>query len=507
MGSGTCSTTTSSTRGGRRLPIAACRAGTAPWCAQPASAARRRTRPTWPATRPTRVREWDSCFSLDHSYIHGGSVRSSGRRRYRQWMTHKLAGWIDQFGTSGCVGCGRCITWCPVAIDITEEAAAIRATSHATIEDLLAENAALRQARARASRADRGLRPQPHVRRPASTCCARAIRPTLLRPPSGDVALETYAPQRGAVTIETVHDGDLLGWSWLVPPYRTVFDARALGTVHAIAFDGACLRGKCDGRSRARATTLLQLFTEVIVERLQNTRLRLLDVYGTGHGEPSAVPPSANRLRCTRRPSGWRTVARRPTTRGRSSSCVPAGTGDAVARFAPGQFAMLYAFGVGEVPISVSDHTAGGRAARSTPSVPSAPSPPRCASCAPGDAVGVRGPFGTAWPLEEAEGRDVVVVAGGIGLAPLRPAIYHVLAHRERYGGVAIALRRALARRAALSPPSSSAGAARFDVEVARHGRRGAGRLARAGRRRHDAPAARRLRSRPHGGDDLSGPR
>jgi ferredoxin len=72
------------------------------------------------------VREWDSCFTLDHSYIHGGSVRGSGRSRYRQWMTHKLASWIDQFGTSGCVGCGRCITWCPVAIDITEEAAAIR---------------------------------------------------------------------------------------------------------------------------------------------------------------------------------------------------------------------------------------------------------------------------------------------------------------------------------------------------------------------------------------------
>jgi sulfhydrogenase subunit beta (sulfur reductase) len=75
-----------------------------------------------------RVRLLDSCFTLDHSHIHGGSVRNSPRSRYRQWMTHKLATWIDQFGTSGCVGCGRCITWCPVAIDITEEAAAIRAT-------------------------------------------------------------------------------------------------------------------------------------------------------------------------------------------------------------------------------------------------------------------------------------------------------------------------------------------------------------------------------------------
>ncbi|MEO8091745.1 MAG: 4Fe-4S dicluster domain-containing protein [bacterium] len=75
-----------------------------------------------------RVRRWDSCFNLDHSHVHGGSVHNSSPSRYRQWMTHKLATWIDQFGTSGCVGCGRCITWCPVAIDITEEAAAIRAT-------------------------------------------------------------------------------------------------------------------------------------------------------------------------------------------------------------------------------------------------------------------------------------------------------------------------------------------------------------------------------------------
>lgn len=73
-----------------------------------------------------RTKRWDSCFTMDFSYIHGGSVRSSSRSRYRQWMTHKLATWVDQFGTSGCVGCGRCITWCPVGIDITEEVRAIR---------------------------------------------------------------------------------------------------------------------------------------------------------------------------------------------------------------------------------------------------------------------------------------------------------------------------------------------------------------------------------------------
>lgn len=75
-----------------------------------------------------RWRKWDSCFTMDFSYIHGGSFRATPKSRYRQWMTHKLSSWIDQFGTSGCVGCGRCITWCPVAIDITQEVRGIRET-------------------------------------------------------------------------------------------------------------------------------------------------------------------------------------------------------------------------------------------------------------------------------------------------------------------------------------------------------------------------------------------
>jgi ferredoxin len=82
-----------------------------------------------------RVRRWDSCFNPEFAYVHGGNFRPSIRGRYRQWLTHKFASWYDQFGLSGCIGCGRCITWCPVGIDVTEEIAAIRATEAPWRED------------------------------------------------------------------------------------------------------------------------------------------------------------------------------------------------------------------------------------------------------------------------------------------------------------------------------------------------------------------------------------
>ena len=73
-----------------------------------------------------RVQTWDSCFNSDYSYVHGGAVRKTTKSRYRQWLTHKLSTWYEQFGTAGCVGCGRCVAWCPAGIDLTKEVQALQ---------------------------------------------------------------------------------------------------------------------------------------------------------------------------------------------------------------------------------------------------------------------------------------------------------------------------------------------------------------------------------------------
>lgn len=95
----------------------------------------------------------------------------------------------------------------------------------------------------------------------------------------GHVAMEIFVPQRGALTVETVGPGELLGWSWLTPPFRVHLDARALEETHALSFDAACLRGKCD-EDAVLGYQLMRRFLPVVVERLQATRVRLLDVYG-----------------------------------------------------------------------------------------------------------------------------------------------------------------------------------------------------------------------------------
>jgi len=99
----------------------------------------------------------------------------------------------------------------------------------------------------------------------------------------GAIALEVDAPGRGALVIETLHDGDVVGWSWLFEPYRWEFDARATVPTATVSFDGACLRGKCQD-DHELGYQLMRRFAALLTERLQATRLQLLDVYGHGSG-------------------------------------------------------------------------------------------------------------------------------------------------------------------------------------------------------------------------------
>jgi CRP/FNR family cyclic AMP-dependent transcriptional regulator len=98
----------------------------------------------------------------------------------------------------------------------------------------------------------------------------------------GKVAVETFAPERGSLIIDTLTEGDVLGWSWLIPPYQWRFDARAVELTRAIALDGKCLRTKCE-QDHNLGYELLKRFAHIIEQRLQATRLQLLDVYGDNH--------------------------------------------------------------------------------------------------------------------------------------------------------------------------------------------------------------------------------
>jgi len=233
----------------------------------------------------TSVREWDSCFPVGFASVAGGgNFRSRRKDRYRQWLTHKFGTWVAQFGTSGCVGCGRCITWCPVAIDIREELAVIAPLESRSVVD------------------------QQSLERPVAAGSGRY----------------------------------------------------ALGIV----------------RSAQRETA--DTFT-----------LTLTDL-------PEAILSGG-----------------------------------------PGQFLMLDLPGFPGVPISVSRYLPDAveltiRAA--------GPSTHAITTQRPGSQIGLRGPLGRGWPAGVATGRDILIVAGGIGLAPLRPLIDLVLAQRSRFGTVRLCI-------------------------------------------------------------------
>lgn len=143
---------------------------------------------------------------------------------------------------------------------------------------------------------------------------------------------------------------------------------------------------------------------------------------------------------------------------------IPEANG-AAPSFEPGQFNMLYAFGAGEVPISVSgDPTDGSAVWVHTIRDVGAVTRALCA-LKPGDAVGLRGPYGSAWPVRDVEGSDLVIMAGGIGLAPLRPALYQALARRERYGRIVV-LYGARSPLEMLYVDDLKSWRARFDLEV-----------------------------------------
>ncbi|MCA9692454.1 MAG: 4Fe-4S dicluster domain-containing protein, partial [Myxococcales bacterium] len=224
-----------------------------------------------------RERVWDSCFTAGHSKIHGADIRPDTRGRYQQWISHKLSTWVAQFGSSGCVGCGRCIAWCPVGIDLTEEA-----------------------------------------------------------------------------TILAAGDGEL----------------RALPAPRERP------RGDDDGQVPTPVTVL-----EVTRETHDVVTLTLARPPGYTHGH--------------------------------------------------GQFNMLSLPGVGDVPISISgsdaqtlEHTVRAVGAATT----------AITALAPGAQLGLRGPYGSSWPLDAAIGRPVVVIVGGLGLAPLRSALRELLARADEFG-------------------------------------------------------------------------
>ena len=265
------------------------------------------------ATESVAERHWDSCFTASFAAVAGGSFRPRVRDRYRQWLTHKFGTWPMQFGTLGCVGCGRCVTWCPVGIDVREELAFIAPAEAADVA-VVAPTAAA----------------------PAAEAARSAVAPP--------AAVQVAEPPAAAEVAEAPPGMDLLPVTWPFAPARVVWSAAETADV---------------------------------------TTLRL------------AVEDPA----------------------------IRAG--------APGQFVMAALPGFPPSAISISRYHPDGieLTVRSA-----GPATTALGSLRAGAQLGLRGPLGRPWPLEAAEGRDVLIVAGGIGLAPLRPVIDAIKSDPGRFG-------------------------------------------------------------------------
>jgi sulfhydrogenase subunit beta (sulfur reductase) len=300
-------------------------------------------------TEATSDRVWDSCFTLDFARVAGGNFRPRVQDRYRQWLTHKFAGWWEQFGSSGCVGCGRCITWCPVGIDVRAALLAIAPAEPSAPEG------------------PDGPAPAGMTTLDPLSLPVIAARPTEVRPMGSPPA--TAAPVAAR-------------------PSTTPSDA----IVTAVA-------DVADTRSETADVVTLRLRTD----------------------DPSLLA-------------------------GR-----------------PGQFVMASLPAFPAAPISVSRFHPDGfdltiRAA----------GPATRALCAlrAGGSLAVRGPMGRGWPVEAAHGRDVAIITGGIGLAPLRPLLDTILGDRDRFGVVRLLYgARTPADRLYVDELSQLAG--RGDIEVA----------------------------------------
>ena len=236
------------------------------------------------ASTAERDRVWDTCFSLRYAEMHGGNTRPTTRSRYRQWLTHKLATWEDQFGTTGCVGCGRCIAWCPVGIDIREEVRCDprRGGSRMrTLDALIVESPVFDGLDQDAAGADRRLRAERRLpRRRAPLPRGRSGRHVLPRPARARRD-RRVRPEPRQLTLETVGPGEIAGWSWLVPPYRW-----QLHRPRGRARPRDRVRRRLPARQvRRRPRARLRAPHPLLAaarDGIQATRLQLMDVYGDG---------------------------------------------------------------------------------------------------------------------------------------------------------------------------------------------------------------------------------